>query len=625
MLTPNLLELARRERELLESWLVQLDQGWQTEALASWVADRLPGPENPLRRVALAEMVKIDLERQWQVGNQLTLGSYLERYPELGTPQTVAADLIFAEYQVRQQFGASAELSEFARRYPHQAGDLLKLVQKSDAAQSTVPLSFEPPPAVASDTSGTAASDTSPPVPLASTELPETFGRYRILKKLGQGGMGSAYLAHDTQLDRQVAIKVPHFSAQEDPQVVERFLREARAAATIQHPNLCPVYDAGQIDGIHYMTMGYIEGHSLSEFVRPGKPVDERKAAAVVCKLALALQEAHARGIIHRDLKPANVIVNVRGEPVVMDFGLARRTKSAEVALTQTGALMGTPAYMSPEQARGQIKAIGPCTDIYGLGVILYELLAGHRPFRGEVLEVLGQIIGTEPERPSTHRSALDPQLEAICLKAMAKRPEERYVTMAALATALSDWLKAAKQADAGSHSEISVAGLGPARADVHQTPGAGDAGQNPVSVVSSVSAKSASALHLPHVLQPAALRRVSRWLWIASGLAAAAVIFGIILLVRTGQGLVKIELNDPQAQVVVKVDGDTIDVQGLGQFLRLQPGKHHILVTGDGFQTVSESFTVKRGEEEPLRITLVPKAAGVPSESEPPLAAAPT
>jgi hypothetical protein len=142
--------------------------------------------------------------------------------------------------------------------------------------------------------------DTSASPPSALQQLPETFGRYRILKKLGQGGMGAVYLAHDMQLDRQVALKVPRFSAEEGPQAIERFLREARAAATIQHPNLCPVHDVGQIEGIHYMTMAYIEGHLLSEYIRPGKPAPQRQSAAVVRKMALALQEAHARGIVPR-------------------------------------------------------------------------------------------------------------------------------------------------------------------------------------------------------------------------------------------------------------------------------------------------------------------------------------
>src|SRR5262249_43243391 len=148
--------------------------------------------------------------------------------------------------------------------------------------------------------------------------LPERFGRYRIVRRLGAGGMGTVYLAHDTQLDRAVALKVPSFSAQ-DPTALERFYREARAPATLDHPNPCPVHDVGQVDGTHYLTMAYIEGESLADRLGKGPAPSQREAAALVRQVALALAEAHARGVIHRDLKPSNVMLNRRGEPVVMD------------------------------------------------------------------------------------------------------------------------------------------------------------------------------------------------------------------------------------------------------------------------------------------------------------------
>ena len=176
----------------------------------------------------------------------------------------------------------------------------------------------------ASAISGDASAWKGSPARRAPTDLPEQFGRYRIMRQLGQGGMGAVYLAHDTKLDRPVALKVPFFDPADGPQAVQRFEREARAAATLDHPNLCPVFDVGEVDGIHYLTMPYIEGKTLSEAIPRGQALPEAQAAALVRKLALALQEAHDRGVIHRDLKPGNIMVNRRRELVIMDFGLAR-------------------------------------------------------------------------------------------------------------------------------------------------------------------------------------------------------------------------------------------------------------------------------------------------------------
>src|SRR4051794_37868353 len=202
-----------------------------------------------------------------------------------------------------------------------------------------------------------------------------SFGRYRIVRVLGRGGMGAVYLAQDTQLHRQVALKVPHFTPGDGPEVLDRFYREARAAATFDHANLCPVFDVGQVDGIHYLTMPYLEGKPLSEVIDPDQPTPQRQAAGVVRKLALALEEAHRRGVVHRDLKPSNIMTSRHRELVVMDFGLAMRGELGDARLTKSGAILGTPSYMAPEQARGEVESIGPRTDIYSLGVILYELL----------------------------------------------------------------------------------------------------------------------------------------------------------------------------------------------------------------------------------------------------------
>ena len=275
---------------------------------------------------------------------------------------------------------------------------------------------------------------------MSTASVPEHLGRYRILSKLGEGGMGAVYLAEDTVLSRRVAVKVPRFSASEGRAVIERFQREARTAASIDHPNICAVHDFGEVDGLHYLVMPFIEGRPLSELIDEDNPWPPARAAALVRQLALAMEVLHQRGLIHRDLKPSNVLLRPNGEPVLMDFGLARSYTEQTRRLTQTGAALGTPAYMAPEQILGDAKVIGPATDIYEMGVILYELLTGHLPFEGPPAAVYGQILHAQTAPPSALRPGLDATLDAVCLKALAKKPAERFASMTAFAEALVPW-----------------------------------------------------------------------------------------------------------------------------------------------------------------------------------------
>jgi class 3 adenylate cyclase/predicted Ser/Thr protein kinase/Flp pilus assembly protein TadD len=278
--------------------------------------------------------------------------------------------------------------------------------------------------------------DFAPSPPRQEPTLPEQFGRYTIQRRLGRGGMGSVYLARDTQLDRLVALKVPQLEGPDADHLRQRFVREARAAALLHHPNICPVYDVGDINGVPFLTMAYIEGQPLHEWARPLRPVSE--VLALVRTLALALEEAHQRGVIHRDLKPSNILVDQRGEPVIMDFGLARRFHlDRETRLTSPGILMGTPAYMPPEHVLGQE---GPSVsgDVYSLGVILYELLTGQAPFQGSVGAILARIVNDEPLPPSRLRHGLSPRIDDVCRRAMAKSTEHRFASMAELARGLS-------------------------------------------------------------------------------------------------------------------------------------------------------------------------------------------
>jgi hypothetical protein len=301
VINSELIQLSDEQRCQVASWLVDFDRSWNESRLAARVRELPAG--TALRRAALIEMVKIDLEKQWQLGRRPTVESYLALYPEMGGAGNVPVDLIQAEYEVRLQFGEAADLAEIARRFPGQTEQLQQAVARSRQLVKDTELGDPAQPTRA---------------PAAST-LPEQFGRYRILQPLGQGGMGAVYLAEDTVLHRKVALKVPHFGPNATSQLHERFVREAKAAAAFDHPNLCPVYDVGCIDGVHYLTMRFIDGKALGTFIHPDKPLPVRTVLALVRKVALALAEAHQKGIVHRDLKPSNIMINARKEPVVMD------------------------------------------------------------------------------------------------------------------------------------------------------------------------------------------------------------------------------------------------------------------------------------------------------------------
>lgn len=267
---------------------------------------------------------------------------------------------------------------------------------------------------------------------------PVRFGRYELLRLLGQGGMGEVHLAHDTLLQRTVALKLPKF-ADDHPVHRERFFREARAAAVLTHPNICPVYDVGEIDGRPYLTMAYIEGPTLSQHLRDVGPLPCADAARLIATVAGAMQHAHSHGILHRDLKPSNILLNAAGEPIVMDFGLAFRFDAdTGERLTQQGLVVGTPAYMPPEQVNGQ--TMGPTADVYSLCVVLYEMLTGRVPFQGALGQVLAHVEHTAPTPPSQLRPEIDWAAEAICLKGLAKSPAKRFADMATLARTLDDY-----------------------------------------------------------------------------------------------------------------------------------------------------------------------------------------
>jgi serine/threonine-protein kinase len=266
----------------------------------------------------------------------------------------------------------------------------------------------------------------------AAAGLPEVPG-YEVEGVLGQGGMGVVYRARHLRLNRPVALKMLLTGPYAAPAESKRFLREAEAVAALHHPNVVPLYDCGELDGRPYFTMELVEGGTLGQKLS-GTPLPAREAAVLVAALADAVQAAHAAGIVHRDLKPSNVLLSADGTPKVADFGLARRADGGP-GQTRTGVAVGTPSYMSPCQARGDKSALGPATDIYALGAILYECLTGRPPFKAEsTLETLQQVISQEPVPPSRLNARVPRDLGTICLKCLEKDPTRRYPSAAALA-----------------------------------------------------------------------------------------------------------------------------------------------------------------------------------------------
>ena len=281
------------------------------------------------------------------------------------------------------------------------------------------------------------------------SELPSTifepkpegrFGKYLLEGELGRGGMGVVYKARQSDLGREVALKMILSSHLASSEALGRFQEEARAAAGLTHPNIVTVYEAGQIEGQPYFAMQYIAGSSLSQRIRSGL-MDTHDAAKVVLAIAEAVSHLHRHGIIHRDLKPSNILLDEAGTPYVTDFGLVK-VLSGDSHRTTSGAIVGTPSYMSPEQAAGR-RDLGPATDVYSLGAILYELLTGRPPFREEnPLDTLVQVLESEPVPPRKLRPQVPADLQLICLRCLEKSPTERFASAEALAKTLDAFLK---------------------------------------------------------------------------------------------------------------------------------------------------------------------------------------
>lgn len=521
---------------------------------------------------------------------------------------------VLAEYLRLVDQGEDVDQAAFLSAHPEYAAALAEYFEGASAieemagprivpasAQGTVHRQFDAETSTDGSRPGTKRLDSQDKTAVldkSDEPIPETFGRYQILRALGQGAMGAVYLAQDTQLERQVALKIPKFSGGASADLLTRFYREARAAARLRHPNICPVFDVGQIDGRHYITMAFIEGHSLREFAQSKKRQPEKQVAVVVRKLALGLAEAHAHGIIHRDLKPANIMVDKKGEPVVMDFGLARREEGDDRHMTREGAILGTPAYMSPEQVEGDQSKIGPPADIYSLGVVMYELLTGQVPFAGSLMSILTQIAAEQPRPPSLHRPGLDGRLEAICLKMMAKQADERYRSMDEVAQALAEYLAVGHASGLPSVTSVGQAYSLP----LHDPP----------KVEASATWKRAPRPSLTRIPPRA-------WLAIGGGLAGVAVLFAAVtLFLRLGNVDVKVVIHDEN--LAVKFGKQTVTIENAGAPIRLKPGERKFVVEKDGLIAETDNLVVKNDGKTVLEVYLVDGQVVVSKDGDRPL-----
>src|SRR6516164_853780 len=267
------------------------------------------------------------------------------------------------------------------------------------------------------------------------------FGDYLLEEEIAHGGMGVVYRARELSLSRTVAVKLLLLGRYSSADSIERFRREAEAVAALRHPNIVAIHEIGEQNGQQFFSMDYVDGRSLAEMLRLG-PFEPRRSAEVVRDIAQAIHYAHEQGVLHRDLKPSNVLLDEFGQVRITDFGLAKRLDGSS-DLTVTGQVVGTPNYLSPEQAAGKHAALGPASDVYSIGALMYELITGRPPFLANSLqETLLRIQNNQPVSPRALNPALHRDLETICLKCLGKEPERRYGSAQALAEDLQRWLQ---------------------------------------------------------------------------------------------------------------------------------------------------------------------------------------
>jgi serine/threonine protein kinase len=376
--------------------------------------DGLPGP-----LLLHAEQLCQQFEAAWKAGRRPAIEDYLAGVAE---PERTALlhELIQVETEYCQRAGEEPGPADYRARFPDLDPGWL-------AGVLATPPAAAPDPSAALDrtTAGPAASHTAGPGP------GRRVADYELLEELGRGGMGVVYKARQTKLHRVVALKMILAGEHAAEADLARFQTEAEAVARLQHPHIVQIYEVGAHDGQPFLSLEFCPGGSLEKKLREN-PLPAREAATLVERLARGMAAAHQQGVIHRDLKPANVLLAADGTPKITDFGLAR--KLDEAGQTASGAIVGTPSYMAPEQAAGTGKGVGPAADVYALGAVLYELLTGRPPFKGPTtLDTVRQVLTDEPVPPGRLQPKTPRDLETICLKCLHKEPTKRYASAADL------------------------------------------------------------------------------------------------------------------------------------------------------------------------------------------------
>jgi serine/threonine-protein kinase len=388
---------------------------------------------------ALLDQVLKEQRQRWRQGERVLVESYRDAQPALCAERDVLLDLIYNEILLREEDGEQPRLEEYRQRFPQFAEELALQFEVDGALDAILPADASDR-ATVREAAPLAAEDSVDPLP----SLPG----YEILQVLGRGGMGVVYKARQISLNRVVALKMILGGAYAGRHVLARFRIEAETVARLQHPHIVQVYEIGAHDGRPFMALEFVDG-SLAKRLG-GTPRPARQAAQWLETLARAVQYAHQQGIVHRDLKPANVLLSRDGVLKITDFGMAKFVqvvaqsgeRAATSGQTQTGAILGTPSYMAPEQAEGKRHQIGPSTDVYGLGAILYELLTGRPPFSASsTQETLDQVRLQEPVPPSRWQPKLPRDLETICLHCLQKEPSQRYADAGGLADDLTAFL----------------------------------------------------------------------------------------------------------------------------------------------------------------------------------------
>jgi tetratricopeptide (TPR) repeat protein len=376
----------------------------------------------------LLEWLCSDQVKRWRSGQRIPAETYLIRHPTLEDGDGEAAvELIYGEFLLREELGESPALDEFIWRFPRFATRLQRQLDLHGVLQDVEPFPKDP--------EGPALTMNDPTAGITAEEVRWCPPGYKVLGVLGRGGMGAVYKAWQIGLKRVVALKVIRADAYADAHAA-RFQAEAEAAARFQHPNIVPVFEVGEHDGMGYLVLEFAAGGGLDRRLAAA-PQDPHESARLIETLARAIHYAHQRGIVHRDLKPANVLLTEDGVPKITDFGLVKFLERDQ-GLTQAGVILGTPSYMAPEQTQTTSQQITPAVDVYALGAILYEMLTGRPPFKGTTpLSTLEQVRRQEPLPPTKLQRHTPRDLETICLKCLEKEPRRRYATALDLAEEL--------------------------------------------------------------------------------------------------------------------------------------------------------------------------------------------